>query len=499
MPQLPLAVPSDTTGTCGRSRVGRLLVVRGTLATVRVRPSSSGACADAPRPLRWRPSRRTSSAAWPRGSTAGIARRSLSPHSPYGFDPTAAPHRQANSTSGQPNDDDIPGRTRRRSRATKVSNRQPAPVDRMGGRRPSRRSGERALLRGRGQLGTSCGRAGWAGRPRPRACPQHRGACPGSGAPHCCPGGRRLLLRARPAGGGRPGGRRRSGRTVQEHLRAGFSGRAARRRRGPSDELSRRRSRSRPLDSEVGRLTEWLTTTSPPGDHAAGQRHRPGRHRLRQLVRRTVLVLATPLLPVNLKVIGLGTAPPCTPNSPRPRTLSTRLLDQLRGLPTLVGLGRRRGGGTRPERRPGTRRRAPRKYCGSPSFRPPGSSSSSPWPSPSSRRTADWPYSATSTCRWSRSTMSLGTALFVLVLTPAYFAPARELARGYHARAEAAAAAELLSEIVDQLRSRGRRSPDRRTRLPDVRRRPAPARGASWKPSGFGTRAGRAPPWTTSP
>jgi ATP-binding cassette subfamily C protein CydD len=48
------------------------------------------------------------------------------------------------------------------------------------------------------------------------------------------------------------------------------------------------------------------------------------------------------------------------------------------------------------------------------------------------------------------STMSLGTALFVLVLTPAYFAPARELARGYHARAEAAAAAELIAEIIDR-------------------------------------------------
>jgi ATP-binding cassette subfamily C protein CydD len=47
------------------------------------------------------------------------------------------------------------------------------------------------------------------------------------------------------------------------------------------------------------------------------------------------------------------------------------------------------------------------------------------------------------------SAMSLGTALFVLVLTPAYFAPVRELARGYHARAEASAAADLVNGLLD--------------------------------------------------
>ncbi|MGW1654501.1 ATP-binding cassette domain-containing protein [Streptomyces atratus] len=45
--------------------------------------------------------------------------------------------------------------------------------------------------------------------------------------------------------------------------------------------------------------------------------------------------------------------------------------------------------------------------------------------------------------------MSLSAALFVLVLVPAYFAPARDLAAGYHARARAAAAAELLAPVLD--------------------------------------------------
>ena len=51
--------------------------------------------------------------------------------------------------------------------------------------------------------------------------------------------------------------------------------------------------------------------------------------------------------------------------------------------------------------------------------------------------------------------MSLATALFVLVLTPAYFAPARDLARGYHARAEARAAAELIEGILGSAGSGG--------------------------------------------
>lgn len=73
------------------------------------------------------------------------------------------------------------------------------------------------------------------------------------------------------------------------------------------------------------------------------------------------------------------------------------------------------------------------------------------------------------------STMSLGTALFVLVLTPVYFAPARELARGYHARAEAAAAAELIAEIIDAAPDASAGGPV--TDVPVVRHpsRPSPA------------------------
>ncbi len=164
-----------------------------------------------------------------------------------------------------------------------------------------------------------------------------------------------------------------------------------------------------------------------------------------------MLVLATPLLPFNLKVIGLGTRAAVHAQLTATRKLSTHLLDQLRGLPTLVGLG----AGEEAVR---ATEEADRELA---------------------RRTRTVLRVAFLSTAWIEllitvamavvatycglallgyldlpvvpSTMGLGTALFVLVLTPAYFAPARELARGYHARAEAAAAAELISEISDRV------------------------------------------------
>ncbi|MEV5787026.1 ATP-binding cassette domain-containing protein [Streptomyces sp. NPDC052287] len=236
---------------------------------------------------------------------------------------------------------------------------------------------------------------------------------------------------------------------VQDHLRARLLRAALPTKGAPSEEVSDA-ALGEALDSEVGRLTGWLTTYVPArrsmllgsgivlASIAAGS-----------WAVALVLVLATPLLPVNLKVIGMGTRAAVHAQLTATRTLSTRLLDRLRGLPTLVGLGageeairateaddRELAARTRTVLRVAFLSTAwiellitvamavVATYCGLALL-----------------GYLDLPVVP--------STMSLETALFVLVLTPAYFAPARDLARGYHARAEAAAAADLIAEIID--------------------------------------------------
>ncbi|WP_225102576.1 ABC transporter ATP-binding protein/permease [Streptomyces sp. CoH27] len=232
------------------------------------------------------------------------------------------------------------------------------------------------------------------------------------------------------------------------------------------------------LDSEVGRLSPWLTTYVP-----ARRAMLLGSGIILAAVLvggwavALMLVLATPLLPFNLKVIGLGTRAAVHAQLTATRRLSTHLLDQLRGLPTLVGLG----AGEEAVR---ATEAADRELA---------------------RRTQAVLRVAFLSTAWIEllitvamavvatycglallgyldlpvvpSTMSLGTALFVLVLTPAYFAPARELARGYHARAEASAAAELISEIIDRAPVTPTGGGGRRTRGPAAcrLRRPSPA------------------------
>ncbi len=205
------------------------------------------------------------------------------------------------------------------------------------------------------------------------------------------------------------------------------------------------------LESEVGRLTPWLTTYVPArrtmllGSGIVLAAILAGSWAVALL-----LVLATPLLPFNLKVIGMGTRAAVHAQLTSTRQLSTHLLDQLRGLPTLIGLG----AGEEAVR---ATEAADRELA---------------------RRTNAVLRVAFLSTAWIEllitvamavvatycglallgyldlpvvpSTMSLGTALFVLVLTPAYFAPARELARGYHARAEASAAAELIAGIIER-------------------------------------------------
>ncbi|MFD8546019.1 ATP-binding cassette domain-containing protein [Streptomyces sp. NPDC059649] len=223
----------------------------------------------------------------------------------------------------------------------------------------------------------------------------------------------------------------------------------------------------------MGRLTQWLTTYVPArramllGSGIVLAAVLVGSWAVALL-----LVLATPLLPFNLKVIGLGTRAAVHAQLTATRKLSTQLLDQLRGLPTLVGLGAGEEAVRATEavdrelaRRTQTVLRVAflstawiellitvamavvATYCGLALL-----------------GYLDLPVVP--------STMSLGTALFVLVLTPAYFAPARELARGYHARAEASAAAELIAEIIGRVPVAPTGGPP--TRVPPGRRPSGP-------------------------
>ncbi len=206
------------------------------------------------------------------------------------------------------------------------------------------------------------------------------------------------------------------------------------------------------LDGEVDRLTAWLTGYVPARRTMLwGSGLVLAAIASRSWLVALMLVAATPLLPANLKVIGLGTRAAVHAQLTAARALSAHLLDQLRGLPTLVGLGADEQAARAVEAddreladRTGAVLRVAflstawiellvtftmavvATYCGLvllDYLHLPGIPAS----------------------------MSLDTALFVLVLTPAYFAPVRELARGYHARAEAQAAAELLAGIIGPL------------------------------------------------
>ncbi|KJK59126.1 ABC transporter ATP-binding protein/permease [Saccharothrix sp. ST-888] len=204
------------------------------------------------------------------------------------------------------------------------------------------------------------------------------------------------------------------------------------------------------VTGEVARLTEWLTEYLPARTTMLlGSGLVLAAIAVRSWFVALVLVAATPLLPANLKVIGLGTQAAVHAQLTAVRRHGERLLDHLRGLPTLIGLGAR-------EATVLTVREDDEELA---------------------RRTQAVLRVAFLATAWIEllitgtlavvatycglallgylelplvpGQLSLGTALFVLVLTPAYFAPARDLARGYHARAEARAAAELIAPLLE--------------------------------------------------
>ncbi|MBD0694192.1 ABC transporter ATP-binding protein/permease, partial [Streptomyces sp. CBMA123] len=203
------------------------------------------------------------------------------------------------------------------------------------------------------------------------------------------------------------------------------------------------------MTGEVARLTEWLTEYVPARTTMLlGSGLVLAAIAVRSWFVALILVVATPLLPANLKVIGLGTQAAVHAQLTAVRRHGARLLDQLRGLPTLIGLGAREAAATalrEDDEELARRTQAVLRVA----------FLSTAWIELLITGTLAVvaTYCGLVLLDYLRlplvpGQMSLATALFVLVLTPAYFAPARDLARGYHARAEARAAAELIDGIL---------------------------------------------------
>ncbi|GGZ06445.1 hypothetical protein GCM10010300_58080 [Streptomyces olivaceoviridis] len=162
-----------------------------------------------------------------------------------------------------------------------------------------------------------------------------------------------------------------------------------------------------------------------------------------------LVLAATPLLPANLKVIGLGTQTAVRVQLSAIRTHRARLLDHLRGLPTLVGLGAH-------EEAAGALARHDREVAGRTEKVLRIAFLSTAWVELLITGTLAVvaTYCGLALLDYLRLPLvpdhiGLPAALFVLVLVPAYFAPARDLAAGYHARARATAAAGLLAPLLD--------------------------------------------------
>ncbi|MFD7872840.1 ABC transporter ATP-binding protein/permease [Streptomyces sp. NPDC059766] len=241
----------------------------------------------------------------------------------------------------------------------------------------------------------------------------------------------------------------RGARVVREALRRRII-EAALPERGPARTGPDGTAPARAVDGEVDQLTDWLTGYLPARTTMLlGSGLVLAAIACRSWFVALLVLAATPLLPANLKVVGLGTQSAVHTQLTGIRTHQARLLDHLRGLPTLVGLGAHDGAARALERDDREVARRTEKvlriaflstawvellitgtlavvatYCG--------------------LVLLDYLHLPLVPDR-----MSLSAALFVLVLVPAYFAPARELAAGYHARARAAAAAELLAPVLD--------------------------------------------------
>ncbi|MEU5026620.1 ABC transporter ATP-binding protein/permease [Streptomyces milbemycinicus] len=214
------------------------------------------------------------------------------------------------------------------------------------------------------------------------------------------------------------------------------------------------------VDGEVDELNDWLTEYLPARTTMLlGSGLTLAAIAWRSWFVALLVLAATPLLPANLKVIGLGTRTAVHTQLSAIRTHRARLLDHLRGLPTLVGLGAH-------DEAADALARYDREVAGRTEKVLRIAFLSTAWVELLITGTLAVvaTYCGLVLLDYLRlplvpDHMSLSDALFVLVLVPAYFAPARELAAGYHARARATAAAGLLAPVLDAHRGTATSAP----------------------------------------
>jgi ATP-binding cassette subfamily C protein CydD len=162
-----------------------------------------------------------------------------------------------------------------------------------------------------------------------------------------------------------------------------------------------------------------------------------------------LLVLCAPLPPVNLSIVGMGTASVARRHAEELRYLSGYFLDRLRGLSTLRALGA--------EQTELVRVRAASERLGESAMavlRVAFMSAAVLEAIVTVAVAVVAIYVGLTLLGYMDvpglpSHMSLRTGLFVLMLTPLYFQPVRALAAAYHERADALAAIEALQPLLD--------------------------------------------------
>jgi ATP-binding cassette subfamily C protein CydD len=162
-----------------------------------------------------------------------------------------------------------------------------------------------------------------------------------------------------------------------------------------------------------------------------------------------LLVLSTPLAPVNLSIVGMGTAAVARRHGEELRHLSGYVLDRLRGLATLRALGAERAELERVKA--ASERLSERSMA---VLRVAFVSAAVLEAIVTVAVAVVASYVGLTLLGYVRipglpSEMSLRTGLFLLMVTPLYFQPVRALAAAYHERADALAAIEALQPLFD--------------------------------------------------
>jgi ATP-binding cassette, subfamily C, bacterial CydD len=172
-----------------------------------------------------------------------------------------------------------------------------------------------------------------------------------------------------------------------------------------------------------------------------------------------VLVLCAPLPPVNLSIVGMGTAAVARRHGEELRHVSGYFLDRLRGLATLRALGAERAELERV--RAASERLAERSMA---VLRVAFVSAAVLEAIVTIAVAVVAMYIGLTLLGYVHvpglpSHMSLQTGLFLLMVTPLYFQPVRALAAAYHERADALAAIEALAPLLEAELARTERAP----------------------------------------